>query len=131
MMKGKKREKLIHTALVVVLLGSSFLFTTILAQSVKATTQLVVTGQWEYKDRDGSWVGARSCLVELIKGDDPFQHITWAYTSSVIGHEGEFEFPAVDNPGNQGIQVRIYSGALYGGGVVLCLHENGIDYEYA
>lgn len=74
---------------------------------------LTVSGAYVMRNRenDGAYAYANS-LVQLVTGVSG-AHRAWSYTNS----EGSFTFPAIANPGSDGIIVRVYSVSFLANGL--------------
>jgi hypothetical protein len=66
---------------------------------------VTVTGRYIFRDRHNeSWVGYHRNLMRLVNGTTN-AHLAWTYSDA----DGDFTFPAVTNPGADGISVRVYA----------------------
>ena len=69
-------------------------------------------------------------MVQLLTGNN--EHLAWSHTLAQSGHEGEYEFDPVDNPGAEGIKVFLYTATYYGANDQLaCVYNGGSDYSDA
>lgn len=72
-----------------------------------------VTGTYLMSNREnnGTYKHANS-LVQLVNGANG-DHLAWSYTNS----EGVFTFPAIVNPGSDGVSIRVYAVRFIAGGL--------------
>jgi len=83
---------------------------------------LTVSGRWYFHDRGSVLTGQRQNIVELLRASDS-AHLEWTFTD----WNGNFTFPAVNNPGAAGVYVQCSTWTNYGGGNYMSVITPGGD----
>jgi hypothetical protein len=88
---------------------------------------ITITGQWQYYDRDGSLVPAKTFLVGLYTTSGTW--LAWSYTDS---YTGNFSIGPVTNPGTK-LRVKIFTYVNYTGvdGEITVALQGGDSWEDA